>query len=60
MPLEGYKSGQGQPSFDKQFVRDWLKANPDSDYKLPEEVVEKTTGKYKEAFLMLTGKEFTR
>lgn len=59
-PLEGYKSGQGQPSFDKQFVRDWLKANPDSDYKLPEEVVEKTTGKYKEAFLMLTGKEFTR
>ena len=29
-PLEGYKPGQGQPSFDKQFVRDWLKANPDS------------------------------
>lgn len=33
-PLEGYKPGQGQPSFDKQFVRDWLKANPDSGYKL--------------------------
>ena len=26
-PLEGYKPGQGQPSFDKQYVRDWLKAN---------------------------------
>ena len=59
-PLDGYESGKGQPSFDKQYVRDWLKANPDSGYKLPEDVVAKTTGKYKEAFLMLTGKEFTR
>ncbi|MCI9078316.1 MAG: phosphoribosylaminoimidazolesuccinocarboxamide synthase [Lachnospiraceae bacterium] len=59
-PLDGYTPGQGQPSFDKQYVRDWLKANPDSAYKLPEDVVEKTTGKYKEAFLMLTGEEFTR
>lgn len=59
-PLDGYKPGQGQPSFDKQFVRDWLKANPDSDYKLPDEVVKKTVGKYKEAFFMLTGKEFAR
>ncbi len=33
-PLEGYQAGQGQPSFDKQFVRNWLKANPDSDYLL--------------------------
>ncbi len=59
-PLDGYKPGQGQPSFDKQYVRDWLKANPDSGYKLPEDVVKKTTDKYKEAFLMLTGREFTR
>ncbi len=59
-PLDGYKPGQGQPSFDKQFVRDWLKANPDSDYKLPDEVVKKTVDKYKEAFFMLTGKEFAR
>ena len=29
-PLEGYKPGQGQPSFDKQYVRDWLKANPEA------------------------------
>jgi len=34
-PLEGYKKGQGQPSYDKQFVRNWLLANPDSDYLLP-------------------------
>lgn len=59
-PLDGYKPGQGQPSFDKQYVRDWLKANPGSGYKLPEDVVAKTAGKYKEAFLMLTGREFTR
>ena len=57
-PLEGYKPGQGQPSFDKQFVRDWLKANPDSDYLLPEEVVKKTVDKYEEAFELLTGKKF--
>ena len=59
-PLEGYQPGQGQPSFDKQFVRDWLKANPDSDYNLPDEVLDKTVSKYKEAFLMLTGKEFDK
>lgn len=58
-PLDGYQPGQGQPSFDKQYVRDWLKANPGSGYKLPEDVVKKTTDKYKEAFLMLTGRNFT-
>ncbi len=57
-PLEGYKPGQGQPSFDKQFVRDWLKANPDNDLLLPDEVVTKTVDKYKEAFALLTGKPF--
>lgn len=57
-PLEGYEAGKGQPSFDKQYVRDWLKANPDNDFLLPEEVVTKTVDKYKEAFALLTGKEF--
>ena len=56
-PLEGYAPGHGQPSFDKQFVRDWLKANPDSDYLLPQDVIDKTIAKYKEAYAMLTGKE---
>ncbi len=57
-PLEGYMAGQSQPSYDKQFVRDWLKANPDSDYLLPDDVIAKTVDKYKEAFFMLTGKKF--
>ncbi len=59
-PLEGYKPGQGQPSFDKQFVRDWLKANPDNDLLLPEEVVTKTVDKYKEAYELLTGTPFSK
>ena len=59
-PVEGYEPGKGQPSFDKQFVRDWLKANPDNDFLLPEEVVEKTVGKYKEAYELLTGTAFER
>ncbi len=56
-PLEGYESGHSQPSFDKQFVRDWLKANPDSNYDLPQEVIDKTIAKYLEAYTLLTGKE---
>lgn len=57
-PVEGYVPGKSQPSFDKQFVRDWLKANPDSDYLLPEDVVVKTVEKYKEAYELLTGEKF--
>ena len=56
-PLEGYEPGKSQPSFDKQFVRDWLKANPDSDYNLPQEVIDKTIEKYLEAYKLLTGEE---
>ncbi|MCR4892482.1 MAG: phosphoribosylaminoimidazolesuccinocarboxamide synthase [Lachnospiraceae bacterium] len=54
-PSEGYEKGKSQPSFDKQFVRDWLKANPDSDYNLPQDVIDKTIEKYLEAYRMLTG-----
>ena len=57
-PREGYEAGKGQPSYDKQFVRDWLKQNPDSDYDLPEEVIDKTVAKYKEAYEQLTGEPF--
>ena len=56
-PKEGYEPGKGQPSYDKQFVRDWLIANPDSDYNLPQEIIDKTIAKYKEAYTLLTGKE---
>ena len=58
-PLAGYQPGRSQPSYDKQFVRDWLKENPDSDYLLPEDVIGKTVEKYKEAFELLTGKKFS-
>lgn len=57
-PLNGYEAGKSQPSFDKQFVRDWLKANPDNDLLLPDEIVNKTVDKYKEAFELLTGRKF--
>jgi phosphoribosylaminoimidazole-succinocarboxamide synthase len=56
-PLEGYEPGHSQPSFDKQYVRDWLKANPESDYNLPEDVIARTIEKYREAYFLITGKE---
>lgn len=55
--LDQYKPGEGQSSFDKQFVRNWLKENPDNNATLPQEVVDKTIALYKEAYTMLTGKE---
>ncbi len=57
-PVSEYVVGQSEPSFDKQFVRDWLKANPDSDYLLPDDIIEKTILKYKEAYELLTGEKF--
>lgn len=54
--LDQYKEGQGQSSFDKQYVRNWLKANPDNHATLPQEVVDKTAELYREAYHMLTGK----
>lgn len=56
--LDGYAPGRAEPSYDKQFVRDWLKANPDKGYKLTDDVIEKTRAKYIEAYQKLTGKEF--
>src|SRR5205085_10657591 len=60
-PLEGYRPGGPQPSFDKQFVRDylerirWNKQPPVPS--LPDEVVTRTRDKYIEAFRRLTGRE---
>lgn len=60
--IETYKPGGPQPSFDKQFVRDWLettgwdKASPPPA--LPDEIVAKTRSKYIEAFELLTGRAF--
>jgi len=59
-PLDGYAAGKSQPAYDKQFVRDWLKANPNSDYNLPQEVIDKTIAKYIEAYEKLSGKKFAK
>lgn len=56
-PKSEYKKGKSQPSFDKQFVRDYLKENPDCGYKLPKDVIDKTIAKYKEAYEMLAGEK---
>lgn len=41
-PAQGYEAGHSQPSFDKQFARDWLTAHPGNDWTLPQEIVDKT------------------
>ncbi|MGI6079990.1 MAG: phosphoribosylaminoimidazolesuccinocarboxamide synthase [Candidatus Avilachnospira sp.] len=52
-----YEPGHSQPSFDKQYARDWLKANPDSNWTLPDDVVEKVIEKYMQCYEMITGKK---
>ena len=54
-PAAEYKEGCSQPSFDKQFARDWLKANEGHDWTLPQDVVDRTIEKYLQAYEMLTG-----
>ena len=56
-PADTYEAGHSQPSFDKQFARDWLKANPGNDWTLPQDIVDKTIAKYEQAYELLTGKE---
>ncbi len=60
-PAEGYVEGQVQPSYDKQYVRDWLKANWDMQGEpphLPAEVMSGTSERYQEAYQILTGNKF--
>ena len=60
-PGDLYEEGKNQPSFDKQFVRDWLSANWDKQGNpphLPQEVIEKTTEKYIQAYEIITGRKF--
>ena len=57
-PAKGYEPGHGQPSFDKQFARDWLKENKGNhNWDLPEDVAKKTIDKYLEAYELLTGEK---
>ncbi|MDR3136048.1 MAG: phosphoribosylaminoimidazolesuccinocarboxamide synthase [Coriobacteriales bacterium] len=63
-PAESYRPGQSQPSFDKQFVRDWLRAywqehGQDSGLPhLPADIIQKTSQKYIAAYEQLTGRRF--
>jgi phosphoribosylaminoimidazole-succinocarboxamide synthase len=65
-PADSWQPGGAQPSFDKQFVRDWL-VSPESGWDrasgeppppLPDHVVERTRAKYLEAYERLTGRRF--
>ena len=59
-PLDGYRLGSSMPSFDKQYVRDYLKSTSwdknSPPPELPKDVVEKTRQKYLEAYYRITGK----
>ena len=61
-PLDSYEPGKSQPSFDKQFVRDYLNStNWDKNSnppELPAEIIKETQKKYKEAYERITDKEF--
>ncbi|MGW8256283.1 MAG: phosphoribosylaminoimidazolesuccinocarboxamide synthase [Thermoguttaceae bacterium] len=61
-PADQYAPGRSQPSFDKQFVRDWLSSTSwdknSPPPALPEDIVKKTREKYIEAYELLTGKKF--
>jgi phosphoribosylaminoimidazole-succinocarboxamide synthase len=61
-PVEGYELGKGQPSFDKQYVRDWA-AGSGWDKKppapaIPDDVVQGTRARYVEAYELITGESF--
>jgi phosphoribosylaminoimidazole-succinocarboxamide synthase len=66
-PAEGWQPGRTQPSYDKQFVRDWLtseasgwdRSSDTPPPPLPDDVVEQTRAKYIEAYERLTGRRFT-
>jgi phosphoribosylaminoimidazole-succinocarboxamide synthase len=60
-PAQGYQPGRSQPSFDKQYVRDYLESigwnKQPPGPQLPPEVVERTRAKYREAYRLLAGVE---
>ena len=61
-PAASYEEGKIQPSYDKQFVRNWLKANWDMTGETPHrpaEIIDGTSERYREAFQIITGSQFT-
>ena len=60
-PANDYEIGRSQKSFDKQYMRDWIKStnyDPESGIPIPENVINTTSNKYKEAYRLITGKDF--
>ena len=60
-PGDVYEPGKDQPSFDKQFVRDWLNANWDRQGnlpRLPQDIIDRTSEKYIQAYEKITGRTF--
>ena len=60
-PGDEYAEGKDQPSFDKQFVRDWLNANWDRQGnlpRLPQDIIDRTSEKYIQAYEKITGRTF--
>lgn len=60
-PADGYQEGQVQPSYDKQYLRDWLRAHWDMEGQpphLPQEVIEGTSRRYREAYELITDGPF--
>jgi phosphoribosylaminoimidazole-succinocarboxamide synthase len=57
-PMESYRVGSSPPSFDKQFVRDWLDQQPWDKQapapRVPQDVLDQTSSKYAEALRLLT------
>ena len=56
-PADCYEPGHGQPSFDKQLARDWLRENEGHNWTLPQEIVDKTISIYLQGYELLTGKK---
>lgn len=54
-PADEYEPGRSQRSYDKQYARDWLKANDGHNWTLPQEVVDKTIAIYLEGYERITG-----
>lgn len=60
-PADDYEVGRSQKSFDKQYMRDWIKSSgydPETKAPIPDDVINTTSSKYVEAYEIITGKKF--
>ena len=62
-PANDFEVGRSQKSFDKQYMRDWIKStgyDPESGMPIPQDVIDTTVKKYEEAYELITGKKFEK